>query len=138
MKSISDVIEDIHTYNIDTQDVTIGDIQKYFPQANGCGAKNGIKVPKTIYLANIETACILHDIRWHLATDYDDLITANERFDDDLKRICDAESCCGFMKFIRRKRISTYVDAVELIGTYDYAKEQGFEIPYYASTTGSI
>ena len=103
------------------------DLRTVFHYANGCGAKNGIKVPPTIWFANIEAACIIHDIEWQLSKNYNDLVFANENFDDNLKIICDKESN-SFTSWFRRMRIAKYVSAVELIGTANYADERGFDV----------
>lgn len=94
--------------------------------ANGCGAKGGTKFPDTMYLISIIAACIIHDIEWHLAKSVADLIAANERFDNNLKKICDHESMNDVMRWLRRSRIHKYVDGVELVGTEAYALERGF------------
>ena len=75
---------------------------------------------------NIESACIIHDIEWEKAKNYEELILANENFDNNLKLITDYESANDFTRGFRRLRIAKYVSAVELIGTEIYAKERGF------------
>ncbi len=94
--------------------------------ANGCGAKGGIKFPDTMYFVNVSAACCIHDIEWELAEHYQDLLDANERFDNNLKSITDAESSNNLMTWLRRSRISKYVSGVELVGTDAYAEERGF------------
>jgi len=94
--------------------------------ANGCGAKGGIKFPDTMYYISVISACIIHDIDWYKATCYQDLLDANERFDNNLKKICDRDSMNDLTKWFRRMRIAKYVSGVELYGTESYAKDRGF------------
>ena len=123
MKTIAKLLKAIKKYDLlHVSDDLLRDII----YANGCGAKNGIKVPPTIWGVNISPACQLHDIDWEIATCYQDLLDANERFDNNLKKITDYESANDIMRWIRRSRISKFVSAVELLGTENYAEERGF------------
>ena len=123
MKTIVQLVQDIEKYSLSAPSYSM--IYDYHECANGCGAKNGLKFPKTMWFVNIEATCYIHDIRWELATCYQDLVEANEEFDDNLKRICDQESN-WFMKRVRRQRLAKYINEVELIGLPSYAKERGF------------
>lgn len=96
--------------------------------ANGCGAKNSIKVPKTMWGVDIESTCYIHDIEWQLAKSYKDLIAANKNFNKNLLLIIAYESN-PFMWLLRRSRVFWYVTMVKLFGTKAYARERGFEIP---------
>ena len=94
--------------------------------ANGCGAKGNIKFPDNMYFVSIISACIIHDIEWYNAKSYQDLLDSNERFDNNLKKICDTESMNDLTRWFRRMRIAKYVSGVELYGTGSYAEERGF------------
>lgn len=124
MKSLDEYISDQSKYQLNTQG--LGTLIISFKYANGCGSKGNQKFLKTIWGVNIESTCIGHDIRWELAENYDDLIEANEIFDNDLKKICDQESN-WFTRPIRRMRIAKYISAVELYGTNSYAQKRGFD-----------
>lgn len=63
-----------------------------------------------------------------MAVCYQDLLDANERFDNNLKIITDSRSGNNFMRWLRRSRVAKYVSGVELIGTDAYAKERDFVI----------
>jgi len=96
-----------------------------FNFCNGCGAKGGVNVPDHMWFVDIVSACNIHDIEWALAKKHEDLIVANENFDNNLKKICDKESN-WFTRPIRRMRIAKYVSSVELYGTKNYSKERNF------------
>ena len=125
MQTFDEFWEDVCKYHLETH-LEYHELKKGIQYANGCGAKGGIKFPHTMYLVNIIAACIIHDIEWELSESFTDLIEANERFDNNLKKICDTESMNGFMRWLRRERLHKYVDAVELVGTISYAIERGF------------
>jgi len=125
MKSLDEFMGDVFKYSLEVTGTHL--LRLNHKHANGCGAKGGVKVPKTMWFVDIESACVGHDISWQIATSLDDLKKGNEEFDNNLKKICDAESCCGFMKYIRRMRIAKYVSLVELVGTPAEAKKRGFE-----------
>ena len=91
---------------------------------NGCGSKGGVHFPSTMWGVNIEAACNIHDFDWSEAESYTDLVKANERFDNNLKKICDEESN-SFTRWFRRMRVAKYVSGVELVGTSAFAREQG-------------
>lgn len=124
MKNFDELLKDIDTYNLEyTIPKNLSKLKKAFKYANGCGSN--IKVPKTIYFINIESACIIHDIEWTLSKSYAEILEANENFDNNLKKICDPQS--NFVTILlRRLRIAKYVSAVELVGTSSYAKTRGF------------
>ena len=125
MKPFEDFWVDVNNYKLETI-CKFHQFDDNYEHANGCGAVDGVKVPDTIYGADISPACIVHDIEWQLAECYPELKMANERFDNNLKTICDLHSANRFMKWLRRSRISKYVNAVELYGTMDYARKRGF------------
>lgn len=126
MQTYDQLCEDIATYKLETC-LKPFELRNGIKYANGCGAKGGAKFPDTMYLISIISACTLHDIEWKLSETYQDLLDANERFDNNLKKICDQESMNDLMRWLRRSRIHKYVDGVELVGTDSYAKERGFE-----------
>ena len=115
---------DIQFYKLVTN-VTKDQIQLLMHHSNGCGSKGGFQFPSTMWGVNIEAACNIHDIEWYAADSYEELLEANERFDNNLKKICDTESnTC--MAWIRRMRIAKYISGVEIVGTHVYAVERGF------------
>ena len=125
MKSFEQVLYDMEKYDLKT---TVTDVDRFrvlYDYANGCGAKGGVKFPKTMWGVNIESACILHDIEWVMAQNYFDLKKGNELFDDNLKKICDKESNTLTI-WLRRMRIAKYVSAVELVGLHNEAIKRGF------------
>ena len=112
-------IEEVERYRLDAPIINYDD---YRTHCNGCGSKGGVKFPDTMWGVDIEAACNIHDIGWARAKTYEDLVEANEVFDNNLKKIVDAESN-SFTVWFRRMRVAKYVSAVELKGTDTYAKE---------------
>lgn len=96
-----------------------------YTYANGCGAKGGIKFPKTMYLLNIEACCQIHDIDWTNARSVDELVRGTNIMSANLKKIIDAKSN-WFMKRLRRWRASKYITEIELIGEPAEARNRGF------------
>ena len=125
MRTFDDFWNDICTYKLETK-YKHAELKRGFKYANGCGAKGGIDVPDSIWLINISSACNIHDIEWELSKDYNDLVDANRRFSNNLKKITDYESMNNVMRWLRRYRVSTYVSAVDLVGIENYAIERGF------------
>jgi len=123
MQSYESFLRDIKKYNLS---ISVADARTGYRYCNGCGAKGGFHFPSTIWFVVVEAACNIHDIKWQKATSIDDLLKANEDFDNDLKKICDSESQNDITMFIRRMRIAKYVSGVEVVGTPAYAKERGF------------
>lgn len=123
-KTLIEFKNDIRKYklSLNLADSKLATVYSY---ANGCGAKDGINVPDTIYGIDISSACHIHDIKWVLATCYTDLLIANSEFTQDLKNICDKESN-WFTGYFRRLRIATYSYSVDEWGTKAYAVERGF------------
>jgi len=117
--------EDVSTYQLDSC-LKYHELEKGIKYANGCGAKGGVKFPDHIWFISIISACIIHDIEWTIANCYRDLLDANERFDDNLKKIVDYESFNDFTRWVRRYRVASYINGVELKGTHDEAVERGF------------
>ena len=125
MQTFNELWCDIVEYELELK-YKYHEYKKGIKYANGCGSKGGQKFPDTMYFISIVAACTIHDIEWALAMSYHDLLDANERFDNNLKRITDKESMNDVMRWLRRSRISKYVSGVELFGTYNYANERGF------------
>lgn len=125
MQTYDQLLEDISKYRLETclKPFQLRDGMQY---ANGCGAKGGTKFPDTMYFILVVAACIIHDIEWELSESYKELLEANERFDNNLKKICDQESMNDVTRWLRRSRIQKYVSGVELYGTESYAIERGF------------
>jgi len=123
MKTYEQFLADIYKYKLvcDMDNLKIS-----FQYANGCGAKGGVQFPSTMWGINIESACNIHDIDWKLAKSHQELLDANERFDNNLKKITDHESMNDFTRWARRLRVAKYVSGVELYGTQTYATERGF------------
>jgi len=125
MQTFEEFWYDIQRYELETY-LKYHELKNGIKYANGCGSKGGVKFPDTMYFVLIIAACIIHDIEWQFAKCYQDLLDANERFDNNLKKITDEESMNDVMRWLRRSRISKYVSGVELVGTESYAKERGF------------
>ena len=123
LKSLEEFLGDVFKYKLDTHTTAI--LREYFSCANGCGKSGGQKFPSTIYGVDIESACYNHDVDWAAATNYKEVLQGNERFDNNLKKICDPQSN-WFTRPLRRLRIAKFVSAVELYGTEEYANERGF------------
>ena len=123
VKSLEEFLGDVFKYKLDTHSTHL--LREFFDCANGCGAKGGQKFPHTIYGVDIESACIGHDLDWRIAENYKEVLQGNERFDNNLKKICDPQSN-WFTRPLRRLRIAKFVSAVELYGTEEYANERGF------------
>lgn len=127
MKTFGEFAGDVEKYSLELKH-PIRLYRLNFRHANGCGAKGGMKFPNTMWGVNIVAACIIHDIEWQLATNFKELVAANERFDNNLKRITDYNSSNSITTWLRRMRVAKYVIGVEIHGTRDYANERGFEI----------
>lgn len=123
MKTFNEFLKDIQKFKLKTIATNLDVSYRY---ANGCGAKDSVKFPRTMYGINIESACIIHDIEWTLAKNIEELETANENFDNNMKKIVDQLSAFRLFAMLRRMRIAKYVSAVELYGTLAYAREREF------------
>ena len=124
MMNLKEFLTQVAKYNLQFSMPT-ANIDKDYKYANGCGAKGGVKFPKTMWGLNIEAACQVHDIDWTNAKSLDDLILGTEMMLRNLKHIIDAES--GFiMKRARRWRAAKYITEIDLIGTPSEAVKRGF------------
>ena len=78
---------------------------------NGCGAKDGIKVPNTMYGLCIKKACEIHDWMYKIGKTIADKLFADAIFRLNLSIIIDAGS--NFLTaLLRHGRASTYYTAV--------------------------
>lgn len=78
---------------------------------NGCGAKDGIKVPNTMYGLCIKKACEIHDWMYKIGKTLADKLFADAIFRLNLSIIIDAGS--NFLTaLLRHGRASTYYTAV--------------------------
>ena len=81
---------------------------------NGCGSKDGIKVPNTIWGLNIKELCNIHDWMYKYGVTLADKLFADAMFRLNLTIWIDAQS--GFigssLSILRHKRASTYYTAV--------------------------
>ncbi len=125
MQTFEEFWSDLNEFQLDSA-YSYHELKLGIKYANGCGAKGGVKFPDTMYFISIIAACIIHDIEWQLAGCHQDLLDANERFDNNLKKITDSKSSNDVMRWLRRSRIAKYVSGVELKGTNAYAAERGF------------
>lgn len=78
---------------------------------NGCGAKDGIKVPNTMYGLCIKKACEIHDWMYKIGKTLADKLFADAIFRLNLSIIIDAGSNF-FTALLRHGRASTYYTAV--------------------------
>ena len=78
---------------------------------NGCGAKDGIKVPNTMWGLSISKACNIHDWMYKTGKTLADKLFADAIFRLNLSIIIDANS--NFLTaLLRHSRASTYYTAV--------------------------
>ncbi len=90
---------------------------------NGCGSKNGIKVPNTFYGLCVKEAFNIHD--WMYAKGYTlaDKLFADAIFRMNLSIIIDNNSN-SFMSVLRHSRAAKYYLAVERWGDNNYWKNK--------------
>lgn len=86
---------------------------------NGCGAKDGIKVPDTIYGLCIKEICNIHDWMFERGITLSDLIFANAMFDYNLRALIKNESSQP-MRYLRLMRADKYSYMVEKYGDKAY------------------
>lgn len=85
---------------------------------NGCGAKNGIKVPNTMWGLDISHACNVHDWMYDEGTTLADFYFANAVFIMNLALIITGAS--KWLAFFRLARATKYFIAVQELGSYAY------------------
>ncbi|MGB5793365.1 hypothetical protein [Poseidonibacter sp.] len=91
---------------------------------NGCGAKDGVNVPNTMYGLDISQACHIHDWMFEEGKTLADFIFANAMFIVNLTRIIVHKSANKFMVSLRLLRASKYFTAVVLYGHEAYWKNK--------------
>ena len=74
---------------------------------NGCGAKNGAKVPNTIWGISIKTACNIHDWMFNIGKTKGDYYFANIMFFWNMTAIV-VNASNVFTLLIRMERVLTY------------------------------
>lgn len=84
---------------------------------NGCGGKNGRRVPGTIWGLEITEACNIHDYMYHVGRTEQDRAEADRAFLNNMLRIIEADSIkFSFLKQLRSYRAITYYRAVRDFG----------------------
>lgn len=93
---------------------------------NGCGAKNGLKVPDTFWGLNIEEACNIHDYMYNIGKTHYDKLFADAMFRLNLTVIIDAKETFKDKLFsiLRHYRAGTYYIAVAKYGNYSFWKDK--------------
>lgn len=86
---------------------------------NGCGAKDGLDVPDTMYGLDITEACKIHDWMYQQGETLADKIFADAMFRLNLSMIIDKYSS-GIMAYLRHGRASHYYFAVVEFGNSAY------------------
>lgn len=86
---------------------------------NGCGAKNGINVPDTLYGLSVEEACNIHDFMYKFGITKFDKIFADAMF---LYNVCSIviNNSGKWLLGLRLARASKYFIAVALWGDKAY------------------
>jgi len=82
---------------------------------NGCGSRDGIDVPDTIYFMSISRACNIHDFMYQVGETHEDKKEADETFLKNMNTIIDKTSSF-FLKRPRRIRAYEYYLAVKYFG----------------------
>ena len=93
---------------------------------NGCGAKDGLKVPNTFWGLNIEEACNIHDYMYNNGKTHYDKLFADAMFRLNLTVIIDAKETFKDKLFsiLRHYRAGTYYIAVAKYGNYSFWKDK--------------
>lgn len=93
---------------------------------NGCGAKNGLKVPDTFWGLNIEEACNIHDYMYSTGKTAYDKLFADAMFRLNLTVIIDAKETFKDKLFsiLRHYRAGTYYIAVAKYGNDSFWKDK--------------
>ena len=93
---------------------------------NGCGAKNGLKVPDTFWGLNIEEACNIHDYMYNIGKTHYDKLFADAMFRLNLTVIIDAKETFKdkLISVLRHYRAGTYYIAVAKYGNYSFWKDK--------------
>ena len=93
---------------------------------NGCGSKDGLKVPDTFWGLNIEEACNIHDYMYNIGKTHYDKLFADAMFRLNLTVIIDAKETFKDKLFsiLRHYRAGTYYIAVAKYGNYSFWKDK--------------
>ena len=93
---------------------------------NGCGAKDGVKVPDTFWGLNIEEACNIHDYMYNTGKTHYDKLFADAMFRLNLTVIIDAKETFKdkLLSILRHYRAGTYYIAVAKYGNYSFWKDK--------------
>ena len=85
---------------------------------NGCGAKNGLKVPGTFWGLNIEEACNIHDYMYYIGKTHYDKLFADAIFRLNLTVIIDSKESFlnRMLNLFRHHRAGKYYIAVAKYG----------------------
>jgi len=86
---------------------------------NGCGAKDGISVPNTIYFLCVREACQIHDYMYHVGVTKADKLFADAMFRQNLT-ILISKNSNWFTSILRQGRASKYYIAVSQWGESAY------------------
>lgn len=90
---------------------------------NGCGAKDGLKVPDSFYGLDISIACNIHDWMYQHGETQADKYFADAMFRLNLSLLIDGASynlLTGPLKLLRHSMASTYYNAIVLWGNDAY------------------
>lgn len=90
-------------------------IEQHAEICNGCGARDGIDVPDTVYLLSIKRACNIHDYMYQVGTTAEEKIEADRTFLANMNAIIKKESVF-FLKGPRMVRAREYYLAVKYFG----------------------
>ena len=93
---------------------------------NGCGSKDGLKVPDTFWGLNIEEACNIHDYMYNIGKTHYDKLFADAMFRLNLTVIIDAKETFKDKLFsiLRHYRAGTYYIAVAKYGNSSFWKDK--------------
>ena len=93
---------------------------------NGCGAKDGLKVPDTFWGLNMEEACNIHDYMYSTGKTHYDKLFADAMFRLNLTVIIDAKETFKDKLFsiLRHYRAGTYYIAVAKYGNHSFWKDK--------------
>ena len=93
---------------------------------NGCGAKDGLKVPDTFWGLNMEEACNIHDYMYSIGKTHYDKLFADAMFRLNLTVIIDAKETFKdkLLSVLRHYRAGTYYIAVAKYGNSSFWKDK--------------
>lgn len=93
---------------------------------NGCGAKDGLKVPDTFWGLNIEEACNIHDYMYNNGKTHYDKLFADAMFRLNLTVMIDAKETFKdkLLSVLRHYRAGTYYIAVAKYGNSSFWKDK--------------